>query len=75
MTDSNATSHACEYCENGAAILGNERGSKHVNIQKTTNGYGLFLYWRTPNGKWPNGKWHMEFEAIKACPMCGRSLT
>jgi len=70
MTDSNATERSCEYCGKGAAILGKERGSRHVNIQKTSSGYGLFMYWRTPNGKW-----RMEFNSIKACPMCGRSLT
>lgn len=70
----------CEYCEKRVPLL--ERGSKKVVIEVDTissiNAKGEFserkafvmkMMWRTQNGKW-----HMEWNSISACPMCGRDL-
>ena len=62
----------CDYCgkERGNTPLV-ERGSRIVEIEKANERtWGIFMRWRTPNGKL-----HMEWSHVNNCPMCGRDLS
>lgn len=61
----------CEYCgkERGNTPLVN-RGSRTVELEKANERvWGIFMRWRTPNGKL-----HIEWNSVNACPVCGREL-
>ena len=64
MTDSNATSYACEYCEHGepmqARIIDGESGWPEIYVENSDLVY-------------TNGNYECVFSA-KFCPMCGADL-
>ena len=71
----------CEYCEKKEPLL--YRNSKKVFIEISSvssldvksgerserESHVMKMMWRSQNGRW-----HMEWTAIRFCPMCGRDL-